>query len=164
MATEFQMPTPATQYNTTSPTTHYNNLYSNPSHHPISPTPSATATPQGSSPTSPRSSLNYLPVHTRQLRPPKSPLYVPAVLRPTEPPRRIKNTPLTPPSSTHGSFESPGLSRSDTGDSGKWGLGKILETEWSVKDLGQVTDVPSRDHWKVCDSGSTLPNSIASLH
>jgi hypothetical protein len=155
------MPTPATQYN---PTPNHYTLYSTASQ-PISPVSSTTATPQASSPTSPRSALNYLPVHTRQLRPPKSPLYVPAVLRPTEPPRRIKSTPLTPPPSTHGSFESPGLSRSDTGDSGKWGLGKIVENEWTVKDLGRVTDLPSRDHWKVyniligCHTASNNPTA-----
>lgn len=150
MATDFQMPMPATQYNNTSPIQY--SMYSNTSQ--ISPISSATATPQGSSPTSPRSSLSHAAVHTRQLRPLKSPLYVPAVLRPNQPSRKIKTNPLTP-DSTQGSFESAGLSRSDSGDSGKWGLGMIVETEWSVKDLGEVTDVPSKDHWKP-DSEATL--------
>jgi len=143
-----------------SPTQTQYSLYSSQSQQ-TSPINSATATP-----TSPRTSLPpHLPTHTRQLRPPKSPLYVPAVLRPTDPPRRVqKSSPLTPPSSTHNSFEdldnAGKLSRRSTGDSGKFGLGAITEAEWSAEGLGQVTALPTRDHWKhdsesdVCDEVS----------
>lgn len=138
------------QHFQTSPTQTQYSLYSSQSQQ-TSPINSATATP-----TSPRSNLPpHLPTHTRQLRPPKSPLYVPAVLRPTDPPRRVqKSSPLTPPSSTHNSFEdldnARKLSRRSTVDSGKFGLGAITEAEWSAEGLGKVTALPSRDHWKVC--------------
>jgi len=162
MATEFQMPAPATQY-TQSPS-HYT-LYGTQSQ-PISPISSATATPRNGSPTSPRSAVSHLSVHSQQLRPPKSPLYVPAVLRPTEPPvRRVaKPSPLTPPQSMNSSFDSlqnvKPLSRRSTGDSGKFGLGKITENEWAVQGLPKVTDTPTRSHWKpdseaaICDEAT----------
>ncbi|KAH8595720.1 hypothetical protein B0O99DRAFT_511527 [Bisporella sp. PMI_857] len=132
----------------------------------VSPLSSATATPANVSPTSPRATLPpHLPAHTRQLRPPKSPLYTPAVLRPTDYPKRVvKSSPLTPPHSVHSSLEDldsvKPLSRRSTGDSGKFGLGSIVESEWIGEDLGAVTAQPSRDHWKpdaessVCDEAS----------
>jgi len=154
MATDFAMPV---QQFTASPSQY--SLFNNASQQ-ISP-----ITPNSSSPTSqtsPRNGLPPLSTHTRQLRPPKSPLYVPAVLRPTDPPRRAaKASPLTPPQSMHNSLEdldnSRTLSRRSTGDSGKFGLGAITEAEWSSEGLGQVTALPTRDHWKpdsdtdVCD-------------
>ncbi|TGO66373.1 hypothetical protein BOTNAR_0062g00060 [Botryotinia narcissicola] len=129
----------------------------------ISPTNTTPPTPNNASPTSPRNGLpNYLPAHTRQLRPPKSPLYVPAVLRPTDPPRRMmKPSPLTPPQSMHSSFDdlesATTLTRRSTGDGGKFGLGAITESEWSVEGLEKVTALPTRNHWKpdaessICD-------------
>lgn len=148
MSTDFAMPV---QQFTASPSQY--TLYNSQQ---ISPTNTTPPTPNNASPTSPRNGLpNYLPAHTRQLRPPKSPLYVPAVLRPTDPPKRMmKPSPLTPPQSMHSSFDdlesATTLTRRSTGDSGKFGLGAITETEWSVEGLGKVTALPSRNHWKVC--------------
>jgi len=124
----------------------------------ISPVNSASATPMTVSPTSPRnpSQLPHLPLHTRQLRPPKSPLYVPAVLRPTE--RPIKQTPLTPPRSVHGSLDSlegaeagRALSRRSTGESmKKAGLSRLVESERTIESgVAIVTGLPTREHWKV---------------
>lgn len=147
MATDFAMPV---QQFTTSPSQY--TLYNSQQ---ISPTNTTPPTPNNASPTSPRSGLaNYLPAHTRQLRPPKSPLYVPAVLRPTDPPRRMKPSPLTPPQSMHSSIDdlenATTLTRRSTGDSGKFGLGAITESEFNVQGLGKVTALPTRNHWKVC--------------
>lgn len=124
----------------------------------ISPVNSASATPMNVSPTSPRIThqLPYLPLHTRQIRPPKSPLYVPAVLRPTE--RPVKQSPLTPPRSVHGSLDSLDgaevgrtVSRRSTADSMKTaGLGRLVEDERiGGNELGAVTGLPTREHWKV---------------
>lgn len=148
LATDFAMPV---QQFTASPSQY--TLYNSQQ---ISPLSSAPATPNDASPTSPRAfpSLAHLPAHTRQLRPPKSPLYVPAVLRPTEPPKRQpKASPLTPPHSIHNSFDdltTPPLSRRNTGDDAKFGLGAGAEAEWDVEGLGKVTSLPTRAHWKVC--------------
>lgn len=151
MATDFAMPV---QQFTASPTQSQYTLYNNQSQQ-TSPINSATATPKDSSPTSPRAvAPPHLPAHTRQLRPPKSPLYVPAVLRPTDPPRRARQSPLTPPDSNSNSFDdlddARTLSRRSTGDSAKFGLGEIVEAEYSIEGLGKVTALPTRDHWKVC--------------
>lgn len=65
----------------------------------------------------------------------------------------MKSSPLTPPQSTHSSFEDLDpkvLSRRSTGDSGKFGLGAITEAEWSSEGLGKVTALPTKEHWKVC--------------
>ena len=124
----------------------------------MSPVNSASATPMNVSPTSPRnpSQLPHLPLHTRQLRPPKSPLYVPAVLRPTE--RPIKQSPLTPPRSVHGSLDSldgvdagKTLSRRSTAESmKKAGLSRVVEGERTGESaVGTVTGLPTREHWKV---------------
>lgn len=124
----------------------------------ISPVNSASPTPMNVSPTSPRnpSQLPHLPLHTRQLRPPKSPLYVPAVLRPTE--RPIKQSPLTPPRSVHGSLDSLDgveagrmLSRRSTAESmKKAGLSRLVEGERTGEsETGTVTGLPTREHWKV---------------
>ncbi|KAM3067929.1 Zn finger protein [Clarireedia jacksonii] len=148
MATRFAMP--AQPFNT-SPSQYA--LFNGQSQQ-VSPTSSNIPTPHNASPTSPRSGLpHYLPAHTHQLRPPKSPLYIPAVLRPTDPPKRLsKPSPLTPPQSMHSSFDdlenASTLTRSSTGDSGKFGLGAISESEWNVAGLGKVTDLPTRNHWK----------------
>jgi len=148
MATDFAMPV---QQYTASPSQYA--LY-NPQSRQISPTSSATATPSNSSPTSPRTGAPaLLPSHTRQLRPPKSPLYIPAVLRPTDPPKRAAKSPLTPPASIHNSIDSLENARTHsrrlTGDSGKFDLGSITETEYSTEGLGKVTALPTREHWKV---------------
>ena len=154
MATEFAMPAPSmapAQYNT-SPTQY--TLFGTQSQ-PISPANSTNATPHNASPTSPRPPAGLpLPVHPRQLRPPKSPLYVPAVLRPTDPPKRVvKQSPITPPQSTNNSFDSLNnvrpLSRTSTVDSGKFGLGKIPDGSWDLSGFPKVTDLPTRQHWKV---------------
>jgi hypothetical protein len=149
MTSEFAMPVP--QF-TTSPS-QYTLFNSNSQTQQISPVNSVPATPNNASPTSPRTAL---PPHipSRQLRPPKSPLYVPAVLRPTDPPRRVtRQSPLTPPQSQNSSFDdlenARTLNRRSTGDSGKFGLGAITEAEWSTEGLGKVTDLPTREHWKV---------------
>ena len=150
MATDFAMP--AQQF-AASPSQY--TLYSSRSQQ-TSPINSATGTPSNSSPTSPRASvLPYLPAHTRQLRPPKSPLYVPAVLRPTDPPKKtVKQSPLTPPASRHNSFDpfenAKALTRRSTGESGSSDLDSLLESENSTEGLGQVTALPTREHWKVC--------------
>jgi len=150
IAPEFAMPV---QQSTASPSQY--TLFNSQTQQ-ISPVNSATVTPNNASPTSPRTTLpSHLPAHTRQLRPPKSPLYVPAVLRPTDPPRRLtRQSPLTPPQSSHNSFDNlenaRTLNRHSTGDSGKFGLGAITEAEWSTEGLGKVTALPTREHWKVC--------------
>lgn len=125
-----------------------------------SPTNSVTTTPANNSPTSPRltnSALSaQLPLQTRQLRPPKAPLYVPAALRPTERPQ--KPSPPTPPRSVHGSLDSLNetetkepVSRRSTIESGGSGLiSKMAEDEWMKHEhLGEVTGMPTREHWKV---------------
>lgn len=136
---------------TTSPTPSGNqfSVYGQPS-----PVNSATATPSNNSPTSPRQ--QYLPLNNRQLRPPKAPLYVPAALRPTERPQ--KHSPPTPPRSVHGSLDSLNdgeeqtvSSRRSTMDSTtSGGVSRLAENEWMRHEhLGQVTGLPTRDHWKV---------------
>lgn len=158
MATQFAMPVPGTHTNI-NPANQYT-LYGTGSQ-PISPLTSATATPTGGSPTSPRSQFAQVPSQSRQLRPMKSPLYIPAVLRPTEAPKKITRPsgPTTPPASANSSFDSPNSvktldssARRNTGDSGKFGLGKITEIENGplTEGLGKVTDYPTRKHWKVC--------------
>ncbi|KAL4943541.1 hypothetical protein BDV06DRAFT_189571 [Aspergillus oleicola] len=132
-------------------------VYGNPS-----PVNSGASTPAGNSPTSPRQ--QYLPFQSRQIRPPKAPLYVPAALRPTERPAK----PPTPPHSVHGSLDSLSNSESETGvtrratmESFGSGVSKMAENEWrKTEDLGEVTGLPKRDHWKAdsasqnCDSPS----------
>ncbi|KAL3467944.1 FYVE domain protein [Aspergillus heterothallicus] len=123
-----------------------------------SPMNSGASTPANNSPTSPRQ--QYLPLQTRQLRPPKAPLYVPAALRPTE--RPTKPSPPTPPRSMHGSLDSLNdgetsepVSRRPTLQSvNSGGISKLAEDEWMKnEDLGEVTGLPTRDHWKA-DSAS----------
>lgn len=59
----------------------------------------------------------------------------------------------------HNSFDESdgvwrGLSRTDTGDSGKFSLDAISETEadWVAEGLAEVTALPSKNHWKVRDT------------
>lgn len=119
-----------------------------------SPVNSASATPANNSPTSPR--LQHLPLQSRQLRPLKGPLYVPAALRPTERPQ--KSSPPTPPRSAHGSLDSLNdeepsalASRRSTMESNYSNtISKLAENEWmKTEHLGQVTGLPTREHWKV---------------
>ncbi|EKD19110.1 uncharacterized protein L3040_007223 [Drepanopeziza brunnea f. sp. 'multigermtubi'] len=155
MANGFAMPV---QPFTASPTQY--TLFNSQQTPPINP---ETATPSNTSPTSPRSGV---PAHVQQqsshLRPRKSPMYVPAVLRATEPPRRTaRQSPLTPPLSKDNNLDewetARTLSRKQSGDSGKSGLGEIVEAEWSSLGLGEVTALPTRKHWKpdaesaICD-------------
>lgn len=122
-----------------------------------SPTSSSTTTPSNNSPTSPRLSsaaLHQLPLQSRQLRPPKGPLYVPAALRPTERPQ--KTALITPPRSVHGSLDSLNeesaepISRRSTMESRSSGISKVAQHEWMKNEsLGEVTGLPTRDHWKV---------------
>lgn len=120
-----------------------------------SPSSSATATPLTSSPTSPHQAHRKM----------NTPAYVPAVLRPNvQEPRRIKKNPgsaqSTPPGSQSGSLEScdgfpsdtTSIRRRDTMESGKWGLGRMVET--SNTGAG-----PTRDHWKVNSPSSTFYHS-----
>lgn len=122
-----------------------------------SPSNSATATPANNSPTSPRlnkATLRQLPLQSRQLRPLKTPLYVPAVLRPTERPQKLAS-PITPPRSVHGSLDSLNEAEStepasQTMESKSSGISKVAEHEWMKHEhLGEVTGLPTRDHWKV---------------
>jgi hypothetical protein len=113
-----------------------------------SPADSAPPTPHNISPTSPRMDtyLKYqLPNHVRQLRPPKSPLYVPAVLRPTE--RPLRQAPMTPPKSLHGSLDS----LEEAGFDGRIGEDGAppLHLVFPEEELGEVTGPPNKDHWKV---------------
>jgi len=128
---------------------------------------SMTSSPSNISPTSPRihGYMNYqLPSQIRQIRPPKTPLYVPAVLRPTEYPS--KTSPPTPPKSLHGSFET--LEDADleaeiirrATEEGRTPQEIVAEQgSWlGEEELGDVTGLPTRDHWKpdaaspTCDS------------
>ncbi|KAL3479729.1 hypothetical protein BJX99DRAFT_60440 [Aspergillus californicus] len=140
---------------TTTPPLNRISVYSNPS-----PINSGASTPSNSSsPTSPRQ--QYLPLQNRQLRPPKAPLYVPAALRPTE--RPSKPSPPTPPRSVHGSLDSLNdgetetISRRTTMESvgSGNGISKLAEDKWMKNEhLGEVTGLPTRDHWKA-DSASS---------
>lgn len=130
-----------------------------------SPTNSNTNTPANGSPTSPHlASANVLlPTQSRQIRPPKAPLYVPAVLRPTERPSRPQTStapttrdpsPITPPRSVHGSLDSlnedPAPVEYQANFQPKNTVSKVAEDAWKKGErLGEVTGVPTRDHWKV---------------
>ena len=129
------------------------------SHRP-SPT-SMTSTPSNASPVSPRSRsfLSYqLPNQVRQIRPPKTPMYVPAVLRPTEYPSR--SSPPTPPKSLHASLEN--LEHDDleaeiirqAEEEGRSPQDLVADQGWigEEEELGEVTGLPTRDHWKVCSA------------
>ena len=125
-----------------------------------SPTDSATATPHNISPTSPRMEtyMKYqVPSHVRQLRPPKSPLYVPAALRPTE--RPVRQSPMTPPKSLHGSLDS--LEQTDfdgrTGADGAPPFDLAMQQGlFPEEDLGEVTGPPNKDHWKVSNNNINI--------
>jgi hypothetical protein len=113
-----------------------------------SPADSAPPTPHNISPTSPRMDtyLKYqVPNHLPQLRPFKSPLYVPAVLRPTE--RPVRQSPMTPPKSLHGSLDS----LEEAGFDGRMGAGAAppFDLVFPEEELGEVTGPPNKDHWKV---------------
>lgn len=129
-----------------------------------SPTNSNTNTPANSSPTSPHlaSATVLLPAQSRQIRPPKAPLYVPAVLRPTERPSRPQTStapttrdpsPITPPRSVHGSLDSLNEDPAPVeyaNFQSRNTVSKIAEDAWKKGErLGEVTGVPTRDHWKV---------------
>jgi hypothetical protein len=98
-------------------------------------------------------SLHQLPLQSRQLRPLKGPLYVPAALRPTE--RPVKSSPITPPRSVHGSLDSledstEPISRRSTMESQSSEISQVAQHEWmKTEDLGEVTGLPTREHWKV---------------
>jgi hypothetical protein len=121
-----------------------------------SPSNSTANTPANSSPTSPQMSSAGLvyPSQSRQIRPPKAPLYVPAVLRPTERPSKSSSSkdssPITPPRSVHGSLDSLNedpapVARQTTFHSVRAASDEAIKSEF----LGEVTGVPTRDHWKV---------------
>ena len=144
---------------TTTPGSNQISVYGHPS-----PTNSNTTTPSNNSPTSPRlntASLHQLPLQSRQLRPLKGPLYVPAALRPTERPQ--KASPITPPRSVHGSLDSLNedstepISRRSTLESkaSTSTISKSAEHAWMKNEqLGLVTGLPTRDHWKVSEPWS----------
>ncbi|KAM3065705.1 Zn finger protein [Clarireedia jacksonii] len=162
MATRFAMP--AQPFNT-SPSQYA--LFNGQSQQ-VSPTSSNIPTPHNASPTSPRSGLpHYLPAHTHQLRPPKSPLYIPAVLRPTDPPKRLsKPSPLTPPQSMHSSFDdlenASTLTRSSTGDSGKFGLGAIKITGSPILNPPSATKQLAHDTSLTSHGGITVGDAVIS--
>lgn len=119
-----------------------------------SPSNSNSNTPNNSSPASPQMSSAGLvyPSQSRQIRPPKAPLYVPAVLRPTERPSKSSkdSSPITPPRSVHGSLDSLNedpapVCRQTTIQSVKSAADEAIKSEL----LGEVTGVPTREHWKV---------------
>lgn len=129
-----------------------------------SPSNSTANTPANSSPTSPQMSSAALvyPSQSRQIRPPKAPLYVPAVLRPTERPSKASSkssSPITPPRSVHGSLDSLNeephapVARQTTIQSVKAAADEAIKNEL----LGEVTGVPTRDHWKVSFFSFFLP-------
>lgn len=127
----------------------------------ISPSDSATSSPNNASPISPRSQTHqqyHLPGQVRQLRPMKSPLYVPAALRPTE--RPDKNLPMTPPKSLHGSLDSlenGTVNEHSNNDSQRAALDIVVENNWIADEiLEDVTGEPTRDHWKVSKTSSSL--------
>lgn len=123
------------------------------------------------------SPTNYHPhVHARQLHQPKQCLYVPAALRPTEMScARGGRRPLTPPRSVHGSLSSKDSSLSTGGmdnsisipsspnEDGSMSperggiISRVVTDEWNEQ-LGQVTGVPTRNHWKVSPDSYTLPS------
>ncbi|KUL90281.1 hypothetical protein ZTR_01970 [Talaromyces verruculosus] len=136
-----------------------------------SPTNSNTNTPANSSPTSPHlaSATVLLPAQSRQIRPPKAPLYVPAVLRPTERPSRPQTStapttrdpsPITPPRSVHGSLDSlnedPAPVEYQANFQSRSTVSKVAEDAWKKGErLGEVTGVPTRDHWKADSASQT---------
>ena len=93
-----------------------------------------------------------VPNHVRQLRPPKSPLYVPAALRPTE--RPLRQSPMTPPKSLHGSLDS--LEQAGFDGTISAGGGPAFELVFPEVELGEVTGPPNKDHWKVSNPGSRV--------
>ena len=126
---------------------------------------SAPPTPHNISPTSPRMDtyMKYqVPNHVRQLRPPKSPLYVPAVLRPTE--RPLRQSPMTPPKSLHGSLDS----LEEAGFDGRLGADGAppFDLVFPEEELGEVTGPPNKDHWKVrnCDIESYRHSHLTLRH
>ena len=89
--------------------------------------------------------------------------YIPAALRPTEMPTSRQRRPLTPPRSAHssvdsqagsGSFsQSKSLPVTPTDDFGSFiapfgAVTRVVTDEWN-DDFGQVTGLPTRNHWKV---------------
>ncbi len=95
-------------------------------------------------------------------------MYIPAVLRPNDPPRRIvKPNLLTPPQSNDGSIDDEHdantARRRLTIDSGIQGLGDICEGEMNTDGLVEVTDLPTREHWKVSPNFSSLFCSVCSI-
>lgn len=110
------------------------------------------------SPTSPRlitAALHQLPMQCRQLRPPKSPLYVPAALRPTERPFKLSMPPSsrtvhTPVDNFDETEPTAPITRQSTDDSTRSAVSKQAEDSWmKTEQLGEVTGLPTRDHWKV---------------
>ena len=104
------------------------------------------------SPTSPRMSefiQRQAPNPYKQIRPLKSPLYIPAVLRPTE----HFSSPATPPKSTHGSLDSLQAAERDAHIPADTLDIEALHSAWADdEELGSVTGLPTRDHWKPDDA------------
>lgn len=123
-----------------------------PSSNQVSPLSTSVERQHASTPSSPKG------YHTRRCRP----TYMPAVLRPNSDfiPQKMDgafapgraNTIGAMPETTSGSFLGmPGISaisqrlnRRTTGDSAKY-----LKGNWDLDIFPEVTDVPSRQHWKV---------------
>lgn len=169
-----QAPSPTTYHRFTSNTTDHSRRPTPTSSATATPSATSPTSPRtaSSSPTQTHSAF-----YSRQLRPPKAPLYVPAVLRPTEKPSRFAhgskhssitsvskvgspNGPLTPPSTPGTSFDSAdgthltdeNMQRHMLGDEGyKVGVTRVVTDEWNEELLEEVTGIPTRNHWKVCD-------------
>lgn len=154
MATDFVMPQLPDQQQANMFQTSQHMSYGSQHYSQISP----LSTSNNTSPTSPSKSY-----HSRQLRP----LYMPAVLRPTEFPSKVpsKRSAEDPNSAasikSNNSFISLGgltalsrLSRRSVGE-----CSKINTSDWNLELFPQVTDLPTRKHWKVCCAYRTADDS-----
>lgn len=106
-------------------------------------------------------SLTSSPTNLRQAHQPKGCGYIPAALRPTEMPAPRQRRPLTPPRSAHSSVDSQASSSfsqpkslpvTPTDDFGSFiapfgAVTRVVTDEWN-DDFGQVTGMPTRNHWK----------------
>ncbi|KAK4985079.1 Zn finger protein [Elasticomyces elasticus] len=124
---------------------------------PYAPTSSTTPPSATASPT-----FHTAHLHAKHIGRPKQPLYVPAVLRPTEMPPRTM--PLTPPRSTNNSFDSASSARAISASHEQGALlgadsvlrvDRVVSDEWEDEALGDVTGLPTRNHWKPDWSAST---------
>ncbi|KAK4986856.1 Zn finger protein [Elasticomyces elasticus] len=132
---------------------------------PYAPTSSTTPPSATASPTS-----HGAHIHAKHIGRPKQPLYVPAVLRPTEMP--LRTMPLTPPRSTNNSFDSASSARAVSASYEQGALlgadsvlrvDRVVSDEWEDEALGDVTGLPTRNHWKGFDNTLTDQQSPTGL-